>query len=268
MLDRAEEFRGDEIINQWYVAAALVDAEEEVWDFRGHFHIDGTGDGGSAIWLREIGGKNMALWKDGTVDGVDKDIGDWISPDTALKNREGRKEKAEKLHAACHCGGVEFWIEKPRDESAVTGLDETMTPADRSKWYALNDVCDSCRLITSSAITPWTFIEISHITLPNDEPYKGPVFGTGKAYQSSRSVTRVFCDTCGATVFFTCRAEVEKGRDRYVDLAVGLLRGAEIGEGVRCEGWLEWRTHRAAWEEDCKWKGLLEGLRKGMKGEE
>jgi hypothetical protein len=78
-----------------------------------------------------------------------------------------------------------------------------------------------------------------------------------KAYKSSEGVDRTFCGTCGAIVTYRC-----DDRPSSVDVAVGLL---EADSGVRAEEWLEWRTHRLAFEEDCKWENFLHGIKEGLR---
>ncbi|KAJ4290821.1 hypothetical protein N0V90_010016 [Kalmusia sp. IMI 367209] len=231
---------------RWYLAISMVDASEDTWDLHTHCDLDNTKDGGLSVWLPTIDGKPLKKWNGGTAK-----EGDWTpsTHTTPLVSTE------ETLKARCHCGGVEFYISRPRGSEAHSGLPENMTPKDKTKWYALNDVCTSCRLLSGCAIVSWAFPEISHITLPDGSPYR-PLFGTLKLYKSSPEVTRTFCGTCGALVTYSC-----DDRPNHVDVGVGLL---DAETGVRAEEWLEWRTHRLAYEEDCVWKKVLQGIKSGM----
>lgn len=256
--DCAREEGGEE---QWYVAASIVDAPESTWEFGNHFHVAGTRDGGLATWVGEVGGKTMGCWRG------KEDAGAWGPPESSssylggLKNTEQTQDtpskEEDKLHAHCHCGGISFTISRPRSSAAFSSLPPSFTPADKSKWYAIHDVCTSCRLTTGCAIVSWAFPEVSHIALSDGSPYT-PIFGTTKCYQSSTGVLRTFCGRCGAAVAYAC-----EDRPQMVDIAVGLLDGGE-GGGVRLEDWLEWRTGKCAYEEDAVWRGVLAGLKEGL----
>ena len=78
----------------------------------------------------------------------------------------------------------------------------------------------------------WAFIPAIDITLDSagKEPFRTD-FGTLKAYRSSRGVTRYFCNTCGATIFWT-----GESRPQLIDVAVGIL---DAEEGARAESWLD-----------------------------
>lgn len=249
MLDNAHDVDGE----QWYVAVSLVEAEERTWKVGDHFLLESTKDGGLGVWVRAIGEERMRLWKRGEKKGVDvEETGDW----EMQRRNSGFTTLEKKLKARCHCGGVEFEIAPPRGTEVHDGLPESVTPRDKTKWYALNDVCTSCRLTSSCVVTSWAIVDESHITLVDGSPHK-PIFGTMKAYKSSEEVDRTFCGTCGAIVSYRC-----DDRPSSVDVAVGLL---EADSGVRAEEWLEWRTHRLAFEEDCKWENFLHGIKEGLR---
>lgn len=244
MLDSAHEDDGD----AWFVEISMVDADESTWKLDAHYFLESTKDGGLSAWLPEIGGKELKKWKAGSTSDPE-----FIQPPRA-KSHPSRDEKLLKAH--CHCGGVEFYISPPRGAEVHRGSPENMTPKDKTKWYALLDACNSCRLVSGCAVIGWAFPEASHITLADGSPYK-PTFGTLKAYKSSVEVNRTFCGTCGAVVTYTC-----DDRPDLVDVAVGLL---DAESGARAEEWLEWRHHRMSYEEDCIWKDFKESIKKGLK---
>lgn len=250
MLDNAHDREGEE----WYVAISIVDASEDTWKIQDHFLLDSTKDGGLSIWLPSIGEEDLRLWKRGAKeDPMTEKTGDWVSnkvKEVQLPTRE------KKLRASCHCGGVEFYISPPTSAQVHDGLPENMRPKDETKWYALHDVCTSCCLVSSCVVTSWAIIEASHVTLADGSPYQH-IFGTMKAYKSTPKVDRAFCGTCGAIVSYRC-----DDRPGYVDIAVGLL---EADSGVRAEEWLEWRTHRLAYEEDCKWSKFQNSMKQGLR---
>ncbi|KAF2259489.1 hypothetical protein CC78DRAFT_524689 [Lojkania enalia] len=230
MLDKADEGYGV----QWNVATSLVDAGEENWDFHAHLCLGGTGDGGSANWMAEVGGRRLKMWGEKPVD-----------------DGKGREDR---LQVKCHCGGIEFYISRPIEDN-WKDLPPSLTPRDKTKWYASSDFCNSCRLCSSLFFTSWAFPATSAITLSDGSPYR-PVFGTAKAYESSKGVLRTFCGTCGALVSYSC-----DDRSGMVDIGVGLLRG----NGVLCEEWLEWRTSKIAYAKDVIWKEISTDLQNGLR---
>ena len=237
----------------WCVSTSLVDASEETWDFHSHICLEGSGDGGAAVWVPEIGGKKVAMWKMKPTDEAEfKDTGDWkppSSPPTAARST------SEKLTARCHCGGVELHIARPRDSEIWSQVPVRQTPNDKTRWLGSVETCNSCRLVSGCSIVCWVFPLQSHITLADGSPYT-PVFGTAKMYKSSEGVTRTFCGRCGAMCTYACEEQMGT-----VDVAAGLL----VGEGARAEEWIDWRTGEVVWGEDCEWKGLLTGLEEGLK---
>lgn len=238
---------------QWLVAAAMVDAEESVWDIHQHIYVEDA-PRGVAPFLKSIGGKELEMLKQGEGSGTFE-----FGKDDVGKKADGTDENT-KLRARCQCGGVDFSIFPPRSPSVFDSFDQSILPKDKSKWYALYDLCDTCRLTSGHPIASWMFPVKSHIELADGSPYpEDHVFGTIKTYKSSENVLRTFCGTCGATVAYYCPSE--KGRTDIVDIAVGLLEGDDL----RREDVLEWRTKRAAWAEDCKWPSLKEALEAGLK---
>ena len=250
MLDNAHDIGGEE----WYVAVSIVDAREDTWKIGDHYLLDSTIDGCLSTWLSTLGDEKLRLWKRGANNKPDiQESGDWRhSVDESLQRSTCRK----RLRARCHCGGVDFYISPPASAQVHDGLPENMRPKDKTRWYALNDACTSCRLLSSCAVTSWAIVEASHVTLADGSPYK-PDLGTTRAYKSSPKVDRTFCSTCGAIVFYQCDE-----LPQYLDVAVGLL---EADSGVRAEEWLEWRTHRLAYEEDCTWTSFLRSMKEGLR---
>ncbi|KAF2444479.1 hypothetical protein P171DRAFT_389262, partial [Karstenula rhodostoma CBS 690.94] len=242
MLDNAHEEDGE----AWFVEISMVDADESTWNFESHHFLENTKDGGLSTWLPEIGGKALRMWKRGS-----PSESEFVQPPKLTANPS---TQGGKLKAHCHCGGVEFHISPPRGDELHKDSPDNMTPKDKTKWYALVDACNSCRLISGCAVIGWAFPEKSHITLADGSPYR-PLFGTLKAYKSSMDVDRTFCDTCGAVVTYTCG-----DRPNFVDVAVGLL---DAESGVRAEEWLEWRTHRMSYEEDCIWVDFKNSMKMG-----
>ncbi|KAF2275318.1 uncharacterized protein EI97DRAFT_475185 [Westerdykella ornata] len=262
---------------EWYADASLLEwcGEDEgeceargrasglsdwPFEFTKHIYVGSTKDGGLASWLKRIDGRELEVWKeDAGSELLDLDR----LTHTSLAPSEARKID---LEASCHCGGVRFFIWPPQSEDVFDSTDATITPKDKTRWYALLDVCNTCRLTSSSAVIPWMFPVASHLSLPDGSAWpEDHVVGTAKRYRSSEKVVRTFCGRCGATVAYV--DETRSGGT--VDVALGLVdmvgEGEERRAGVRLEEWLEWRSGRVAFVGDAWWKGLVGGLVEGMK---
>lgn len=267
MLDRALDDGKPE--GRWYAAVSLVEAEEAAWDFQKHIFVQSTGDGGVASLLRQVDGKIMKLWKEQPIHEEEfKENGDWTGVPPRVTDNASRELKQENneggdvLKAQCHCGGISFSISRPSGPETWSEIDPSLIPTDRNKYYALHDMCNTCRLTSSSCIVAWFFPARASITIappwpPHASYPDDGLFGTAKLYESSEGMKRTFCGVCGATVSYWCSE-----RKDMVDFAVGLLQGGD----VRREDWLEWRVGKVAWEEDAVWKGVLEGLKSGLLG--
>lgn len=120
-------------------------------------------------------------------------------------------------------------------------------------------MCDSCRLGAGNDLVPWAFIPTRFLQLPDGSPLPLSLnFGTLKSFSSSKGVTRHFCGTCGAIVFF-----YKEGRSEVVDVAVGVL-GAE--SGAMALDWLKWDTSELGYTEDGVKRDLMaEDVHNGMK---
>jgi hypothetical protein len=189
------------------------------------------------------------------IDGRQLDFFNPPSPDASKAGDNIRVNTEEQLRAECHCGGVSFSIARPRKEFLASPESEGwILPKDTSKWLALLDLCDDCRLVDGSNVMAWMFVPVDHIS---PSPPAGLIIGSSKSYKSSEEVLRTFCGTCGATVFYSCT-----DRPGIVDVAVGILRGPE---GVMIENWALWRG-RVSFPDDGKYdpgfsKALIEGLK-------
>lgn len=229
-----------------------MDAEEGVWDIDQHIYVEDAPQGLAPL-LKSIGGKELEMLSKGE----GSEILVFGKDDADAKPGEAGNTK---LRMRCQCGGVDFIIAPPRSPSVFNDFDQSILPKDKSKWYALHDLCDTCRLTSGHPIATWMFPVRSHIELADGSPYpENHIFGTIKTYKSSKEVLRTFCGTCGATVAYYSPSE--KGRSNIVDIAVGLSEGDDLKQ----EDCLEWRTERAAWADDCKWPSLRKALEAGLK---
>lgn len=263
-----------------------TDADAEDWPrirYKSHVAVSSTEDGGSSVWLVEVGGHPLEVQSEGH-----GSEGSHCPPSLAPPNT---------LPASCDCGSVSFHITRPDPSSSLphspfpdlthdystTDPSIAANPTDEKWWIrpggkylAGTCVCRTCRLVSGFEIQAWAFVPVSNIyfhvpsgnetaAVPLD--FKSLPRGMLKSYRSSPDVAREFCGKCGATVFW-------RGvwRSELVDVSVGLLRG----EGARVEGWLEWWTERVSFSEEAETgrsgaqarraRGLVEALERGLKG--
>ncbi|KAL4898348.1 Mss4-like protein [Aspergillus ambiguus] len=232
----------------WYIAVSILGENqyERLWTIRSHAYTARTGDGGLSTIIAQISGREVPTW----------------NPQDTAESYPAKSPWDDELIGQCHCGGVSFKISRPMEEFVADPENQGwLHPSDHSKWLALVDVCDDCRLVTGTHVIAWMFVPRSHIT---PTPPADLRIGTMKTYVSSEGVLRGFCGTCGATVFYTC-AE----RPHVVDIATGILRATE---GVMAEDWALWRTARLGYLDDglaydpAFTRGLEAGLREwGMR---
>ncbi|KAF2432754.1 hypothetical protein EJ08DRAFT_584957 [Tothia fuscella] len=252
------------------VSHGSVKDSEGVLEFMGHMWIGDTKDGGASDWMPTFGGKAAKRWL-GEPENSDEAPLKWKEQDTAASTAS----RGDKLRAHCHCGGVEFFISEPNEESlkASSPLPDLLVPynsgrsaenpdnkpwwlsEDRSKHLAGTCACNSCRQISGFDITPWTFVPVGSLTLANNEPFHHG-FGTLKSYRSSPIAKRWFCDTCGANVFYD-----SDERPTLLDISVGLL---DAESGARAEEWLEWEKGRVSFRDDAHNNSLINTLQEGL----
>lgn len=241
---------------RWFVAAALVEANEDVFNFTGHHFVESTEDGGLASLLTQFDGRQLPVWNERPVDVSATPQGDWK---LATQSKAGDEEREKKLRVRCHCGGIDFKIARltPGEER-----DEHLKTRDERKWLGAHSASTSDRMTSSSPITSWVYVPVTALSsgtesLSSSAPGSTEnLFGpTAKAFPSSKGVTRTFCGTCGASVAYKHEA-----RPGVVGVAVGLLED----RGARAEDWVEWYG-KVMWVSDAVWKGVADGLVEGMK---
>jgi hypothetical protein len=252
----------------WTISTAIYDAnreEEGIWKFNSHICPGSTGDGGLSGVFGSVDGVELKMWdidlpsagSTNTTASGPAVVTDKPAQQDGTANADTPADSDEKLLAQCHCGGVSFHISRPSPDFITSPASSTwLSPIDRTRWLASLDLCDDCRLVTSTNVIGWMFVPVDHITpaLPSNL-----LVGSSKAYHSTEDVVRTFCGTCGATVFYWC-----KERPEIVDVATGLLRAPE---GVMAEKWAVWRSGRLGWPEDgLRYhegfaRALIEGMR-------
>jgi hypothetical protein len=259
---------GQTEVARWEVATGTLKGPAESTGHRlaehaVHAHVADTGDGGAAVWLQKFNGE--AIKHDS--------VREEPSARSVAPLQQGDSSD-DRLPASCACGAVRYFVTRPNKASyephspysdliyvfATTAADIVSNPRD-DKWWIRGDgrkymagtcACRSCRLFSGFEIQNWAFIPRKNIFIhPRDaaaEPqlldFSSIPSGILQSYSSSPGVTREFCGTCGATVFWHCDF-----RPDLVDVSVGLLRAQE---GARAESWLEWWTDRVSFDEETE----------------
>lgn len=254
----------------WATATGTLAKADGIIKLVQHTHLEDTKDGGFSDWLPKMGDRTLTRCKGapGTenieLGWRDKSVPSSITP-------------TGRLHAHCQCNGVSFFIQKASPKSAETQgpypdallpyfVEDRPPPTEpwwlrdnQRKFLASNCTCDSCRLATGFEFQQWAFVPTADISLSADGsvPFARE-FGTLQAYRSRDDVTRRFCGTCGATVFWD--GDVRPG---LIDVSVGML---DAEEGVRAETWLEWSTSRLSYREDSikRAKEITEAVEAGL----
>jgi hypothetical protein len=257
--------------------------------------IEDTRDGGASRFITHIDDVMLKRWSrsPGTSEEVPfewENSGAFMTTPTSATGKTKQIEEAEvqendekrRIHATCHCGGVQFYISPPDAGSKLAaspypdlivpyhrGSDAATNPKNDSWWIVGDEkflagtcACTTCRRASGFDITFWGFIPTSNITLDaaGKDPFarnEGEYWGTMKSYRSSANVTRTFCGRCGANVFWD-----GDERPSIVDVAVGLLNAKS---GAKAEELLAWWPTRVSFEEDGLNKGLIRGLEDGLK---
>ncbi|KAF2151552.1 DUF636 domain protein [Myriangium duriaei CBS 260.36] len=203
---------------QWIVATSVF-AQVHTNDFilKTHVNTNSAPGGGVYEWLQEIGDRKMKSWNPEETRGV---------VEHSAPPPETDEHGNEVLRAKCHCGGVSFTF--PRPDAVNLRVDVMGDPYLRAH------------------VLGWTFIPL---ILCSPRIPTSLEFGTMIKFESSPGVTRTFCGSCGATVFFTCKERQPSETQYVVDIAVGILRAPE---GPTAKKWLTWRTGRLSWVEDGK----------------
>ncbi|KAL7943136.1 Mss4-like protein [Trichoderma barbatum] len=246
--------------SDWTVSTSIfTDHSPENFMIKSHTFSDSAKDKGLAQILTHAG---------------DRKVPDWNPPkdDPRAKIVESEPEVGEdgqeRLRAQCHCGGVSFTIKRPTQEIIEhESLRNAVSPVDPTKWIASYDMCDDCRIGNGTHLVGWAFLPLSYCEPEIKSDLK---VGTSKTYSSSPGVSRCFCGTCGATVFYYHESRKLPGPGNWhvMDLATGILRAPE---GSMAENWLTWRS-RLAWADSGKkfdpafGIGMEEGMKKYVIG--
>ena len=263
----------------WYLATGPWDRTEGLINWLGSKWVEDTLDGGISIWLNDIvrpDGKKKPLqrwllydWEGGAL------VPDH-TPLDALPEGKKVEPNLDKLEAQCHCGGVQFYITRPNEESkkVKSPFPDLMVPyhshasenPENETWWLRDNnrkylaglcTCKSCRTTSGFEIQPWAFVPKCNIFWKDGFPMD---FGKGtlRRYESSKDIWREFCSVCGSICFWHCK----ENRPDLIDVSVGLL---DPKEGARVENWLEWWTERVSFREMAVSTSLVNSLEEGLK---
>ena len=218
-----------------------------------HIFVGDTKDGGLRDWIPQI--PAWEGWNPPQVEGGEAPpAGDYIS-----RAKVPGSKAADKLHCSCHCGGVQFDITRPNEESlkvlAQYPPKKRISP-DGKRYIAIMCTCNDCRQCSGYDLQPWAFVPVLNIEKPDGSEMDFNV-GSLKAYKSSESAARYFCSKCGAKVFWKGSA-----RPLIIDVSVGLT---EAPSGARGDEWFDWRTDQVVYSEFAQNKFLTEMLQAGLK---
>ena len=263
------------------IASGVLDKVEGVAEFKSHAHVSDTKDGGLTDWLP------LPRWEGWPLRSKE------IRPGfkfTSPRPADDVQTSEQRLRGRCHCGGVQFEISRPTEDSSnlsspwpdllVPYHQEGKENAKDEKWWlrpggkylAGTCACRSCRLASGYDIQAWVnylsrtsspimlisqaFVPKVNILQTNGKPLSFSI-GTLKGYDSAEGIYRNFCGTCGATCFWH-----SDERPELIDVSVGLL---EANTGARAEEWLDWATERVSFEEHAQNKTLISSLSNGLK---
>lgn len=258
-------------LNKFLVASGVLQHDGDVVKIVRHTCVGDKKDGCLSNWLPEAGGRLLPRWAE------EANSSQELPPDWEgeLVDPAVIPESSKKLHARCHCGGVQYYITPPNEgpRNLSSPWPDLLVPYHSGssnnpgdvKWWLRDDdekylaglcACKSCRLAAGSPIQSWAFVPKQNIFQSDDSPLSFNM-GTLKAYQSSEGTYREFCGTCGATVFWHCEE-----RPYLIDVSVGLLGALS---GARAEDWLVWAMKGVSFAEKAQDMELVQSVEKGLK---
>ncbi|VUC26835.1 unnamed protein product [Clonostachys rosea] len=242
---------------EWGVATGVISKTDDgaigEVKFTDHMHVSDTKDGGIAKWIL-LGDKER----------VSKEA-----------NRSGDESiQSSTLEATCACGTVTLHLTRPDANSLIPRRNypdlthaycdtptSILSNASDEKWWVRGSkylagtcACQSCRLTSGFEIQTWAFVPRANISIriPDGETigrnipldFDSLPSGILQSFKSSPGVTREFCGTCGATIFWHETEDAD-----VIDVSAGLLRG---NDGACADSWLEWWKDRVSFAEDVQ----------------
>ncbi|KAI9737504.1 MAG: hypothetical protein M1834_009659 [Cirrosporium novae-zelandiae] len=235
----------------WAFATGVLDKTQGLLE-RTLMWIDDTKDGGISVWMSEIGGKKIKCLKQGRSSDelTEKGFKAFAEINVSSEDQE------EKLEAKCHCGGVHFYIVRPGD--ATNGDAERLRWRRdfRTKYPGAIDVCNSCRLTSGFEFATWVYVHKTDLFWIDGKPLEVDM-GTLRRYESSNGVYRDFCNTCGATIFFS----KDERKIPIYDIGIGVVRSKH---GSRAEEYFRWKTDGINFRDDSVDDELVDSLENGL----
>lgn len=155
------------------VATGVLDKIDGVAEFKAHAYLTDTRDGGLSDWLP------LPRWEGWPRQSKEIQPGTKVG---TLRPADDTQASEAKLRGRCHCGGVQFEVTRPNEESSnlsspwsdllVPDFQEGRENANDEKWwlraggkyFAGLCACKSCRLASGYDIQPWVcFLSRPHV---------------------------------------------------------------------------------------------------------
>ena len=243
--------------DEWEFATGVLDRIGGGFLRRLQMWLEDTKDGGAGLWLsdshseRHLRDRSSGKLAFEDVKRMSEDIRTKITSSSTAQQRGD-----DVLPASCHCSAVSFQILRP---------DPASRGSRTSKYPSGLDACTSCRTVTGFEIASWAFVPRNRIRHGNSERLLDLLEMPALSYyKTSPGVTRAFCSTCGANVFYY-RHRGNIGKEDTIDIAVGLLNS---DAGARAEDWLVWDHYGedvVAYREDALDREFVEVLVTGIR---
>ena len=137
-----------------------------------HIFVGDTKDRGLSVWLPQF--KAWEEWS-----GRSKEV-DQGNPLSSPAGPLPAAKPTEKLHCRCQCGGVEFNITPPNEESSKLRVGSSSKEKDSKAWWLMENgtkycasfcACNSCRLGFGSDLSSWSYIPRANIEQMNGKSF-------------------------------------------------------------------------------------------------
>jgi hypothetical protein len=225
--------------NKWFVAIGNLERVDGVSRIEWHQFVEDTVDGGMTNCLQD----GLSMWAG------HKGYDAFKPVEVSIEEKPVR----ELLVGKCHCGNLKMTIHRPSYADITEGDARRCVGKDKRRWLAAHCLCTSCRKTSGFSCTSWTFVPKQHIDLDPDTKLE--------TFNSSEGIERLFCGTCGATVFYEC--------DRYpncYDVALGLFETEKRGLWEFLNDWFHFlRWDQVSYTEDAVDTEFKEKLLSGLK---
>ena len=248
---------------------------ENVVKMVSHDFVGDTGDGGLAGIMRRLGDRVIPCNTQGEGTRMKEEELEALSS-------KPLSDRADSVHASCHCGAVQFDILPPSPDALQRGPKITRwLYANGTKYWGLLCACRSCRLTTGTSFAYQTYVMPENIVMEDRDTWgrKSPfnytsydestgdlkgseaalraAFPALKYYYHSEDRRRTFCGSCGAGVFWE-----RLSRPQVVNVAVGLLRAES---GCLAKEWVEWERETVWWEEEAVDREMVNAWKEGWR---